>query len=179
MRRYLLGKTLALGVVVLFIGVGIHPAFAVEEKESTYNNEKPTAAEDKIYENTNCFIKIYAKEIRFQSKFFALYLHIGNLSFGTSKSKMGSPGWHQPANGKFYTRGEQGEWEIEGLFYGLIKIITRNLDGFYDFEYRYVGAIGFRGITFFPLIADLFDLPLYVFGYADYVKIGRIRPDLP
>jgi hypothetical protein len=34
MRRYLLGKTLALGVVVLFIGLGIHPAFAVDTRQS-------------------------------------------------------------------------------------------------------------------------------------------------
>jgi hypothetical protein len=37
MRRNLLGKTLALGVVVLFIGLVLHPAFAFEHKLSVIN----------------------------------------------------------------------------------------------------------------------------------------------
>ena len=53
MTRTHIGKILAVGIICLFIGVGIHPAFAVEDKASTYNNEKPTTADDKIYENTN------------------------------------------------------------------------------------------------------------------------------
>ncbi len=39
MNTNLLSKTLTLGIVVLFIGVGIHPAFAMEEKTSSSENE--------------------------------------------------------------------------------------------------------------------------------------------
>ncbi len=35
MQRNLFSKILAIGIIILFIGVGIHPAFAVEDKTST------------------------------------------------------------------------------------------------------------------------------------------------
>jgi hypothetical protein len=48
MRRYLIGKTLALVVVVLFIGVSVHPAFAVDTKTSITSNQNNVLVETTI-----------------------------------------------------------------------------------------------------------------------------------
>jgi hypothetical protein len=48
MRRNLIGKTLALGVVVLFIGVSVHPAFAVDTKTSITSNQNNVLVETTI-----------------------------------------------------------------------------------------------------------------------------------
>ena len=39
MQRKLLRKILAIGIIILFIGVGIHPSFAVDTKSTTSNNK--------------------------------------------------------------------------------------------------------------------------------------------
>jgi hypothetical protein len=58
MRRYLLGKTLALGVVVLFISVGIHPAFAVDTKTSTETLSNDTENENNSNDISSDYIEL-------------------------------------------------------------------------------------------------------------------------
>ena len=45
-QRDLLSKTLVVGVIVLFIGVGIQPVFA----------DNPTPISEEVYENSDCFV---------------------------------------------------------------------------------------------------------------------------
>lgn len=44
MNKKHIGKTLAIGIIVLFIGVGIYPAFAIEDKTSSSENENNSKA---------------------------------------------------------------------------------------------------------------------------------------
>ncbi len=59
------GKILAIGIIVLFIGVGIHPAFAVEDRTSASENENLIIASEEIYEKPVglSLLKRYATQI--------------------------------------------------------------------------------------------------------------------
>jgi hypothetical protein len=167
MRRNLIGKTLALGVVVLFISVGIHPAFAVEDKASTSENEKPTNADDEIYENTNCFIMVDAENMG-KSGFSTLFCGTEYQFMDTRR--------YTPAKGKIITLDELGEWNYEGKFYGLIRYIVNELPWGEEYEYYFVGVEGFRGFVFPGPIIFLFFGWSFAIGFAEHVKIG---PDCP
>jgi hypothetical protein len=161
MRRYLLGKTLALSIVVLFIGVGIHPAFAVEDKTSSdsfiidSDNETSVNSNGKIYQNVNCFVMgstsntlALKKEIAFGGR---------NVDFGPFSAR----GW-------IYTRGKSVNWKYEGDFkgdnLGEIRVIVLT-----HLEYYQIGVKGFRGFAlggepnFFPWC--------FFIGFADTVRI--------
>ena len=102
-------------IIVLFIGVNIHPAFAVENKTSTESltkdsdNEKYSNLDDEIYENNNCFV---------MGRTSATYRirHIGwNFYFGYNATQ--NIGW-KPSNGWIRTYGNSVKWTYDGEFYG-------------------------------------------------------------
>ncbi len=60
MKKNLLGKILTLGIIVLFIGAGIYPAFAVEIKSTMINNQSDR---DCSCEAKNDYKQVIAKKL--------------------------------------------------------------------------------------------------------------------
>jgi hypothetical protein len=173
MRRYLLSKTLALGVVVLFIGVSVHPAFAVEDKTSTesltidFKNESPIIQNNEIYQNANCFV-MGAIHLVYElpSEGLGLFFLKGDIAFGeyfvAFEDLHRSFGW-------ISTISKTLKWRFEGTFIGALGTHTFFIT---NEEFRtYIGIKDFRGINILGLFG-----PNRIFGYADSVRI-KTYPD--
>lgn len=168
-------KILAIGIICLFIGVSILPAFAIDVKTSAESlikdseNEKYSNLDDEIYENTNCFV---------MGRTSATYRirHIGwNFYFGYNATH--NIDW-KPSNGWIYTNGNLGKWKYEGEFYGCTSHSFYFLfpDGVKYTHYN--GIEGFRGLAFG---AKIFFRAPYAGGciFIGYAKHVRISPNHP
>jgi hypothetical protein len=168
MRRYLLGKALALGVVVLFIGIGLQPAFAVDTNISSSDDEKPVYTDGEILENYDCYIRgitDFTVTIKYSKRF--IYFFEGN--FGISGSLYGDK---ITAYGWIYTDGSNGKWNYRGFLKGADGVTTVQwLYG--DVLDVYIAVKGFKGLLFG---AWDYWLPIGVFiGYAESIKIETIQ----
>lgn len=162
----LLYKTLVAGVIVLFIGVGIQPAFALENKSCSnistiiFEKDNPNPITTEVYENSNCFVVGRStRTLKLLSGFLSRIVCLGafeNFNFTD-----------YPAVGCIYTKGSLGKWIYQGEFYGELGRIYRGI-----YEY-FIGINNFNGI----IIGGSFLFPNSIFiGYAKEVKITTKLP---
>ena len=157
-------KSLVVGVIVLFIGMGIQPAVAVDN---------PIPISEEVYENSNCFVIGRSSEtIRIPAVLWGLLYGKGNFSkficFGTSYSRDGGS---DPSEGWIYTKGDMGEWTYKGEFYGDLGVI-----GFTSVEAKYIGINSFQGLAVGGLILPLILFDTFYIGYAKEVRITTQTP---
>lgn len=76
MKNNLLAKTLVLGIIVLFIGAGVYPAFAVEIKSTMIDNKND--------ENCDCDVKIEYKQVIADRLITRLKSYINRIFFQAS-----------------------------------------------------------------------------------------------
>jgi len=76
MKNNLLGKTIILGIIVLFIGAGVYPAFAVEIKSTMINNKND--------EDCGCDVKIEYKQVIAERLIEKLEIYLNNKFLKTS-----------------------------------------------------------------------------------------------
>ena len=144
-------KAIEIGVIVLFIGIGIQPVFA----------DDPTPISREVYENSNCFVVWRStRTLKMLSGLFSRIICLGafeNFNFT-----------EYPAVGCIYTKGSLGKWEYQGEFYGNLGSIRRGIN-----EY-FIGINNFSGIIIGG--SFLFPVSSIFIGYAKEVKITTILP---
>jgi len=151
--RDLLSKTLVVGVIVLFIGVGVQPAFA-----DKYNYDS-NPIDEWVLENTNCYV------VGFGFRCFRLFDDFSKIiTFGSRSIDHGPKG----ASGKIYTRGDNGEWNYSGVFYGKFGLVTI-LPGYSE---GWIGIKNFHGIALGSLWSGIIGGEGGFIGFAKHVKIG-------
>ena len=162
---------LAIGIIVLFVGVGIHPAFAVDNRIPSFENEKPNPKSGEIYENTNCFVMGVVGNAKNGFHIFGKGYIIFGLKFA---------GKYQYCGGWIYTDGDNGTWRynsiFKGGFLGNIRSIKAKDWWFGIYFYYYVGIENFRGFALggHPIIGvneEPVGAPCLFVGRADHVKI--------
>jgi hypothetical protein len=171
MKNCMYCKILAIGIIIFFIGACSHPAFAVEDKSSIYENENSINTTAEIYENTNCFIIGSVSEA-----FNEVFIYgKGDIVFGFEFDEA----IHQ-SEGWIYTNGENGKW----LYTSFLK------DGFLGnvSSYGYTDWWSGLWITFYVGIENFRGIALgghpsreppenprgahcWFIGHADHVKI--------
>jgi len=163
-------KIIVIGVIVLFVGIGFQPAFAVEDKSSTSDCEKPVISSGDVYENTNCFVIGSVGE-----SFNLVGSGNGSIVFGFKNDDTNS---EFPSGGWIYTNGDNGKWlywsGLKGRFFGDIR--SYGISHWWTGEYLtlYVGVDGFRGLALggFPWMeADPSGAHCWFIGRAEHVKI--------
>ncbi len=169
MQKNHIGKILALGIIVLFIGVGIHPVFANEDKASSDTPESLTNINDEFYENSNCLIIG-----RTTATYRATQNFKGNIYFGYYCVDF----WDWTAtNGYIITIGKSVNWKYEGKFYGRAgHSFTRFSHGRIEYIH-YCGIEGFKGFGLggTPIFGSLNERCFFI-GYVDYIKISPNHP---
>ncbi len=171
-------KSLAITIVLLFLGMSYSSAFAEEEKTSSdessttiYEVNNPNDTNGFIYENTDCFVMGRASEAvkrTFDSNIWPYFK--GYICFGMVGEHIG---WF-PSDGWIYTNGLQGKWKYEGSFYGWLG------DGAWFTVNRwlriYFEAVnGFRGIVIGGAWPFTTGICIFI-GHADNVRISHLRP---
>ena len=132
---------LAIGIVVLFIGAGIHPVFAVNDKTSISENVNIINIDGEILENNNCFVMgLSSQSVNYgDNRPFSR----GIIIFGFSYVG----GVMYPAEGWIYTSNIVNKWAYNGYFHGALEKIW----GYWNYEFAgffYIGIKGFRGLAF-------------------------------
>lgn len=163
-------KILASGIIILFIGFGIHPAFAVQDKTSTETasikskNTNPENIKEQFLVNINCFIIGDATEAWNRVSID------GYICFGYKEGD--TPAVWTPSSGLIYTYGKYGYWKYEGKFYGR--------GGSYNYVDNYThfyGIVSFRGLS---LGAKTFLMKpggfCFFIGFAEQVIISPDHP---
>ncbi len=168
-------KILAIGIIVLFMGIGIHPVFAVEDKTSDESltidskNENPVTTTGEVYENIYCFVMGKSKNSWYYGDKVFNRLFIGfkdTITFGYCP--LFGKIW--PAEGWIYTSNVINKWGYIGYFYGANGKIWDWIP--HGYGYFYIGIKNFRGIafvkkgTYFPS-----DIIVRYIGFAESVKI--------
>jgi hypothetical protein len=163
MQKNHLGKILAVGIICLFIGVGIHPAFAFQDKTSIPEYEIPTNTDGEVLENTNCLVIGMSSNSCVFSDFATLLpIMSGEIGFGI---------WmplycNDSAEGWIYTDNFENKWEYRGFFKGVYREKKVLLDAG-EYAYFKIGIKGFRGLIFGRELT----FNIIYFGFADSVKI--------
>ena len=165
-------KILAIGIIVLFIGTGIYPAFANTTNTPSSDNENPITKTSEIYENTNCFI-IGSVDEAFNGIHFYGY---GDIVFGFKFD-----GEFHHSEGWIYTNGCNGKWQYNSILKGgfLGDVSSYDAQDWWSglLVTYYVGVEGFKGLAFggHPRqepIEDPRGAPCWFIGRADHVKIS-------
>jgi hypothetical protein len=164
-KSALLYKTLVVGVIVLFIGVGVQTVIANNlDNFNDVSKDDYCPINQEVYENSNCFIIGGADNTK---KFYS-FIHDENhdsgpfnksISFGYTYA-----GYRSLSEGYIYTIGAQGKWDFYGDFVG----------GFETYGIWHIGVKGFRG---FSLGGRFLMTPLFVgffIGFAKEVKIIKL-----
>jgi hypothetical protein len=194
MKYKMLGKGLAVAVIILFIGVGVQPAFAeLSEIKENYLQD------DFDIDNSNCFIIGRIKENCLFFPFFSIYLksddlapyfepllisfliipYLSNIvlpfrphfnSVVLLGDKDDLSGVHE-ARGWVYTVGDGGTQEIQGKFLGRLGKIDWFSSNPMVFDYKfYIGVEGFTGIRIFNIITGV----MWFFGHAKRVSLEKV-----
>lgn len=174
-KPVVLYKTLVVGILILLIGVGVYPTFAINIKSSSDSlsaiseKDNPTTAYQEIYENSACLVFGKAREIRkFPSGPFSKIISFGSRDYDA--------GGYYASKGWINTIGLQGKWAYKGLFFGGFEekhlLEPWNPRGIG----RYVGIKGFRGLALGGSIflCEFFDC-IFI-GYAEKVRITTEIP---
>jgi hypothetical protein len=178
LKNRLYCKILAVGIIVLFMGVSVSSGFAVNDKTTETvtiitDNENHVTASGDVYENTNCFVMgsvgNAVSEIHFYGE--------GKIAFGW---KWSSASIFHPSGGWIYTNGDNGKWlyhsRLKSGFLGNIRSYQGKDWWSGSYFTRYVGVEGFRGLE---LGGHPFQVPMedpngahcFFYGRADHVKI--------
>ena len=154
-------KLLVIGVIVLFIGVGVQPAIANNlDNINDVSKDNSIPITKGIRENSNCFIMGWVVDTK---KIFSI-LQDENHNSGPFNKSLGFgfkyAGQEVYATGQIYTKGAQGEWDYSGYFiggFGLNIIYHIGVKGFHGF------CLG--GLSLFPPHISIF------IGFAEKVRI--------
>ena len=155
---YLKKSLFTIIMVVIFIGIGIQPAFAVN------NSVNPIIILEEIYENYNCIVigkANHTQRGRNPSLNFYRVIGFGLVIFNDDIYK--------PAKGWIYTKGEKGEWLYKGKFWGRLRPMV----GFPPQIDTKVGIENFHGICLGGITARN-PFPTHFIGWAHRVKISNI-----
>jgi hypothetical protein len=171
MKNRLYCKILAVGILVMFVGIGFQPVFAFNANQSVRDNENPISTYAEIYENTNCFIIGSVSEAFNGIRIFGK----GDIVLGFEFD-----GEFHHSDGWIYTNGENGRW----LYTSILKDgFLGNVSSYGTEDWWsglwvtfYVGVEGFRGLALggHPTqepIEDPIGAHCWFIGYADHVKI--------
>jgi len=190
MKKEWLVKTLALGIVVLFISVSSQPVFAddLEQFDETLDESKPDNYErmDGGFENSECFVEGETDGARFPNRIFliimGLLFHLdwvfnyrirSNVDFGSTWCEANKKlVIYYPAYGWIYTNGTNGEKNYSGYFYGNIEGNAPAAQGYYWMTYH-LGMIDFTGTVIHNASW------IYYKGYASRVVIIPGEPTYP
>ena len=165
MQKNLMCKILVLGIIVLFIGAGIHPVFAVNDKTSISENENLINIDGEILENNNCFVMgISSQSVNYGDN---RPFRRGIIIFGFSYIG----GVMYQAEGWIYTSNIVNKWAYNGYFSGALEKIW----GYWNYEFAgffYIGIKGFRGLAFVDQGSNFpkDSIVMYI-GFAESVRI--------
>ena len=158
-------KGLVVGIIILFIAVGVQPAFALKDKTNSISscidseNEDSANTPDEIYENTDCDVIGFSRVTKTWS-------YARDITYGYEDINL-----HEiSADGWIITNSNSTKWAYRGFFqgYGLGK--HYDWDPFYHKEERehFIGIKGFKGYAFGG--GNLFMICFFI-GHADTVRI--------
>jgi hypothetical protein len=147
-------------IVVVFIGIGIQSAFAVEPSVNS------TSIPEEIYKNYNCFVIGKANHTqRGRNPDLNFYRVIGfGLRISNEQIRLPSEGW-------IYTKGDRGEWFYKGKFWGKLGPMT----GIPPQINSHIGIKNFHGICLGGITA-LNPFPTHFIGRAHAVEIINKYP---
>lgn len=155
-----------ISIIVMFISVGIQPAFAEISIQSYNSAVNPAPISKEIYENSNCFVIGRTTHTqRGRNNDFGFTRFIG---FGLALDNYDI---FKPSEGWIYTKGAEGEWYYKGEIWGRLG---RRLGIPAEIE-TYMGIEIFNGVCLVGITA-LSPFPTHFIGWADMVKISNTKP---
>ena len=98
-------KSIVISIILLFIGISIHPAFVIESETSTSEKENSTNTNDEILENTNCLVMGMSSNSYYSNAIKLPFIR-GTIYFGFCYFFEDI----QPAEGWIYTRSIVDKW---------------------------------------------------------------------
>jgi hypothetical protein len=153
-------KILTVGIIAIFIGVGVKPAFAVDASVN------PNSLSEEIYKNYDCIVIGKANHTQRGRDPFNILLRV--IGFGliihNTEIRIPSVGW-------IYTKGSRGEWFYKGKFWGQLGPIA----GFPAEIASYIGIDSFHGMCFRGITA-LSPFHTRFIGWARAVEIANKYP---
>lgn len=171
MNSKLYCKILSVGIIVMIVGIGIQPVFAVNTNQSITNNENQISTNVKIHENTNCLIIGAVSEAFNGVRIFGK----GDIVFGFKFD-----GEFHHSDGWIYTNGDNGRWLCTTILKdGLLgNVSSYSIEDWWSglWVTFYVGVEGFRGLALggHPIqepIKNPRGADCWFIGHADHVKI--------